>query len=191
MLTILIYWPPLGDDRYIVAGNWRSKVDWAWPRYGGGRPLEVIYVENVFVTPNGDHWVDRVAVKLLTGQDKLYCILNLQQENQREVVGDHCNQNARMPEGLTFRSNMVAKEDPVPSDSQSVRSFLKSCFRISNDRYSKSYWCSNGNDGGWGAACYQKERIAVTCTRYNTVQLKLVVKMKFPSIKQPSPRWAA
>ena len=46
--------------RYIVAHNWRSKIDlllknhWSWPRYGGGLSLEVIYTENAFGTPNGD-----------------------------------------------------------------------------------------------------------------------------------------
>ena len=37
-----------------------SKIDlllknhWPWPRYGGGRSLEVIYTENTFGTPYGD-----------------------------------------------------------------------------------------------------------------------------------------
>ena len=30
------------------------KYQWPWPRYGGGRSLEVIYAENAFGTPNGD-----------------------------------------------------------------------------------------------------------------------------------------
>ena len=60
MLTILLNWPTKSGRRYIVAGNWRSKIDlllknyWPWPRYGGGRSLEVIYTENAFGTPNGD-----------------------------------------------------------------------------------------------------------------------------------------
>ena len=61
MLTILLNWPTKSGRRYIVAGNWRSKIDlllknhWPWPPYGGGRSLEVIYTENAFGTPNSDH----------------------------------------------------------------------------------------------------------------------------------------
>ena len=55
MLTIFLI-----GRRYIVAGNCRTKIDlllknhWPWPRYGGGRSLEVIYTENASGTPNGD-----------------------------------------------------------------------------------------------------------------------------------------
>ena len=60
MRTILLNWPTKSGRRYIVAGNLRSKNDlllknhWPWPRYGGGRSLEVIYTENAFGIPNGD-----------------------------------------------------------------------------------------------------------------------------------------
>ena len=51
-----------------MAGNWRSKIDlllknhWPWPRYGGGRSLEVIYTEKAFGTPYGDRQLE-VAVQ--------------------------------------------------------------------------------------------------------------------------------
>ena len=60
MMTILLNWPTKSGRQYMVAGNCRSKMDlllknhWPWPRYGGGRSLEVIYTENAFGTPNGD-----------------------------------------------------------------------------------------------------------------------------------------
>ena len=60
MRTILLNWPTKSGRRYIVAGNWRSKIDlllknhWQWPRYEGGQSLEVINTENAFGTPNGD-----------------------------------------------------------------------------------------------------------------------------------------
>ena len=61
MLTTLLNWPTKSGRQYIlVAGNSRSKINLLlnnhclWPRYGGGRSLEVIYTENAFGTPNGD-----------------------------------------------------------------------------------------------------------------------------------------
>ena len=60
MLTILLYIQAESGRRYIVARNWRSKIDLLlknqcpWPRYGGGRSLKVIYAENAFGTPNGE-----------------------------------------------------------------------------------------------------------------------------------------
>ena len=61
-----------------MAGNWRSKVDlllknhWPWPRYGGGRPFEVIYAKNAFGNPNGDR---RVEVAVQTGDLSRQAIL--------------------------------------------------------------------------------------------------------------------
>ena len=48
-------WPPIYSGRKLeVKIDLLLKIHWPWPRFGGGRSLEVIYTENAFGTPNGD-----------------------------------------------------------------------------------------------------------------------------------------
>ena len=78
MLTILLNWPTKSGRRYIVVGNWRSKFE-KNEITSHGRVMEVarhwrsfikkMHLELQMVTIE---W--RWPIKLVTGQDKLYCI---------------------------------------------------------------------------------------------------------------------
>ena len=79
-MSVLLNWPTKSGRGYIVAGKWRSKIDlllkihWPWPRYRGGRSLEVIHTENAFGTPKVTvEW--RGPFKLVTAAKTSYTVM--------------------------------------------------------------------------------------------------------------------